>query len=64
MIDIEKMNEFPFQLNLVSIKMYRNWETWRILKIEILMYSPYYTSLDHDAICITLMEAASKNDIR
>ena len=36
----------------------------KTFQIEILMYSPYYTSLDHDAILITLMKAASKNDIR
>ena len=33
-------------------------------KNEILMYSPYYTSLDHDAICLTLRPVVSKTEVR
>ena len=35
-----------------------------IFKIEILMYSPYYTSLDHDAICVTMTQVGIKADVR
>ena len=31
---------------------------------EILMYSPYYTSMDHDAICLTLRQVVGKNEDR
>ena len=33
-------------------------------KTEILMYSPYYTSLDHDAISLTLRQVVSKSEVR
>ena len=28
------------------------------------MYSPYYTSLDHDAICVTITQVGMKADVR
>ena len=31
-------------------------------KVEILMYSPYYTSLDHDAFCITLIQTGNPKE--
>ena len=31
-----------------------------IFKVDIMMYSPYYTSRDHDAFCITIMHAANQ----
>ena len=31
-----------------------------IFKVDIMMYSPYYTSQDHDAFCITIMHKAHK----
>lgn len=31
-----------------------------IFKVDIMMYSPYYTSRDHDAFCITIMHKAHK----
>ena len=31
-----------------------------IFNVDILMYSPYYTSRDHDAFCITVMHTAQK----
>ena len=27
------------------------------LKVDITLYSPYYLSLDHDGICITILKA-------
>ena len=35
-----------------------------VFKVEVLMYSPYYTSLDHDAICLTMTQVAMKADVR
>ena len=32
-----------------------------IFKVDIMMYSPYYTSRDHDAFCINIMQQAHKN---
>ena len=31
-------------------------------KVEILMYSPYYTCLDHDAFCVTLMQTGNSRE--
>ena len=32
-----------------------------VFKVDVMLYSPYYTSRDHDAFFITIMHAADKN---
>ena len=33
-----------------------------IFQVDIMMYSPYYTSRDHDAFCITIMKKAHRKE--